>query len=109
MKMQELIGEFRDEMPKLAEAMDKSRAECKQMVALFNDFDKCESQEAKDALVGAVRSAMSGFADAYCCVDAGVERLKKLNAGYTRTLGPRKPKAEDPRQMKLEFADGGNN
>ena len=108
MKMQELIGEFRDEMPKLADAMNVSREMCRQAMSLFRDFDKCESQEAKTALIDATRSALAAFSRAYAYVDAGVERLVKLNAGYTRVLGPHKPKAEDPGQVKTEPEDDGN-
>lgn len=103
MKMQELIGEFRDEMPKLAVATDVSRKAAMRMKILFDDFDKCSSQEAKDALVEAVRTAMREFTAAFTDAEVGVERLAKLNAEYTRVLGPRPKKApkENPNQMKL--------
>lgn len=105
MKMQELIGEFRGEMPKLAEAMDRSREECRRAMALFCDFDQCGSQEAKAALIDAVRSALARFSHAFADVDAGVGALVRLNAGYTRVLGPRKRRQEDPRQMKMGFGE----
>lgn len=102
MKMQELIGEFRDEMPKLAVATDVARKAAMRMKILFDDFDKCSSQEAKDALVEAVRTAMREFSSAFTDAEVGVERLAKLNAEYTRVLGPRKKVTkEDPNQMKL--------
>lgn len=108
MKMQELIGEFRDETPKLAKAMEKSRDACRKMVTLFHDYNECVSQEAKDVLMGAVQAAMAEFSSAYCDVDSGVRRLTQLNDGYTRVLGPRKPKAEDPGQTKMDFGGTGN-
>lgn len=33
--------------------------------------------------------------------------MKMLNDGYTRVLGPRRPKAEDPRQMKMDLGGEG--
>lgn len=102
MKMQELIGEFRDEMPKLAAATDVARKAAMRMKILFGDFDKCSSQEAKDALVAAVRVAIREFSSAFTDAEVGVERLAKLNAEYTRVLGPRKKAVkENPNQMKL--------
>lgn len=102
MKMQELIGEFRDETPKLVAATDVARRSAMRMKALFDDFDRCSSQEAKDALVEAVRTAMREFSSAFTDAKVGVERLAKLNAEYTRVLGPRKKAAkENPNQMKL--------
>lgn len=97
-----MIGEFRNEMPKLAVATDVARRSAMRMKTLFDDFDKCSSQEAKDALVEAVREAMREFSSVFVATEASVERLARLNAEYTRVLGPRKkaPK-EDPNQMKL--------
>lgn len=102
MKMQELIGEFRDEMPKLAAATDVARKAAMRMKILFDDFEKCSSQEAKDALFEAICVAVHKFSSAFVDAEVGIERLAKLNAEYTRVLGPRKkaPK-EDPNQMKL--------
>lgn len=102
MKMQELIGEFRDEVPKLAKATDKSREACRKAMSLFRDYYTCESPEAKNTLAGMFREAMAEFSSAFRDVDAGVGRLAELNGGYTRVLGPRGPKTkDDPRQPDL--------
>lgn len=106
MKMQELIGEFRKEMPELAEAAEKSWVSLEAVKALVSDFAKCSSQVAKDQLAGSILCGLTALADAHGAVFSGVRRLAELNAGYTRVLGPRKPRAEGPCQMKLGFMEG---
>lgn len=104
MRMQELITEFRDEIPKLAKHhQDVSQLYLK-VGGLWDDLRRCESATAQGLLIDAACEAMNRFAQAYIDLSAEIEALERLNAGYTRKLGPRKaePK-EDPRQMKLDL------
>ena len=116
MRMQELITEFRDEIPKL----DKSHKEASELYrkvwGLWDDYSRCESQEGQRLLIDAAREAMNQFAVAFVDLSVSIETLRTLNTRYTQKLGPRKagPK-DDPRQMKRELepspaaqADGAN-
>lgn len=104
MRMQELITEFRDEIPKLAEHHQEVSQLYLKVGGLWDDLRRCESATAHGLLIDAACEAMNRFAQAYIDLSAEIEALERLNAGYTRKLGPRKtePK-EDPRQMKLEL------
>ena len=104
MKMQELITEFRDEIPKLAKHHKETGDLYRKVWGLWDDCARCESEEGRGLLIDAVREAMNRFATAFADMSVSVEALESLNAGYTRKLGPRNagPK-EDPRQMKLEL------
>lgn len=104
MKMQELITEFRDEIPKLSQHHQDTDRLYRKVWGLWDDYARCESVEGRRLLIDAARKAMDMFSTAFIGMSASVEALEQLNAGYTRKLGPRKagPK-EDPRQMELEF------
>lgn len=104
MKMQELITEFRDEVPKLAKHHQEVSQLYLKVGGLWDDLRRCESATAQGLLIDAACEAMNRFAQAYIDLSAEIEALERLNAGYTRKLGPRKaePK-EDPRQMKLDL------
>ena len=116
MKMQELITEFRGEVPKLAKHHEEAGGLYRKVWGLWDDYSRCESQEGQRLLIDAAREAMNRFSTAFTDMSVSVEALEALNAGYTQKLGPRKagPK-DDPRQMKLELeqspaaqADGAN-
>lgn len=104
MRMQELITEFRDEIPKLDKSHKEARDLYRKVWGLWDDCARCESEEGQRLLIDAAREAMNRFSAAFVGMSVSVEKLERLNAGYTRKLGPRKagPK-EDPRQMKLEL------
>jgi len=116
MRMQELITEFRDEIPKLAKSHQETDELYRKVWGLWDDYARCESEEGQKLLIDAAREAMNRFSTAFAGMSVSIEALERLNAGYTRKLGPRNagPK-EDPRQMKLELepspaarADGAN-
>lgn len=102
MKMQELITEFRDEIPKLAKHHKEADNLYRKVWGLWDDYSRCESVEGQRLLIDAARNAMNMFAVSFDCMSVSIKALERLNAGYTRKLGPRKaePK-EDPRQMTL--------
>lgn len=104
MRMQELITEFRDEIPKLAKHHQETDELYRKVWGLWDDYARCESEEGQRLLIDAAREAMNRFSTAFAGMSVSIEALERLNAGYTRKLGPRKaePK-EDPRQMKLEL------
>lgn len=104
MRMQELITEFRDEIPKLAKHHQEVSQLYLKVGGLWDDLRRCESATAQGLLIDAACEAMNRFAQAYIDLSAEIEALERLNVGYTRKLGPRNagPK-EDPRQMKLEL------
>ena len=116
MRMQELITEFRDEIPKLAKHHEEAGSLYRKVWGLWDDYSRCESQEGQRLLIDAAREAMNRFSTAFTDMSVSIEALRMLNTGYTQKLGPRKagPK-DDPRQMKLELepspaaqADGAN-
>lgn len=104
MRMQELITEFRDEIPKLTKHHKEAGDLYRKVWGLWDDYSRCESQEGQRLLIDAAREAMNRFSAAFVDMSASIEALGRLNTGYTRKLGPRNagPK-EDPRQMKLEL------
>jgi hypothetical protein len=116
MKMQELITEFRDEIPKLAKHHKEAGDLYRKVWGLWDDYMRCESEEGHRLLIDAAREAMNRFSARFVDMSASVEALERLNAGYTRKLGPRKTgQNENPRQMKLGLepslasqADGAN-
>lgn len=104
MKMQELITEFRDEIPKLAKHHQEVSRLYLKVGGLWDDFSRCESITAQGLLMDAAREAMDQFATAFIDMSVSIEKLEKLNAEYKEKLGPRNagPK-EDPRQMELNL------
>lgn len=104
MRMQELITEFRDKVPKLATHHKEADGLYRKVRGLWDDYSRCESEEGRRLLVDAVREAMNQFSAAFADMSMSIEALEWLNARYTRKLGPRKAKPkEDPRQMELGF------
>ena len=102
MKMQELIGEYRKEIPVLVKDAEQVAELYKRLNSLIRDFANCRSDVARAMILDGVKSDMDMFDRAFVDLMATVEKLEGLNSGYTRTLGPRAAKpAEDPRQMKL--------
>lgn len=100
MRMQELITEFRDEIPKLAKHHKEAGDLYRKVWGLWDDYSRCESEEGQRLLIDAAREAMNRFSAAFVGMSVSIEALEELNAGYTRKLGPRKAKPkEDPRQM----------
>lgn len=116
MRMQELITEFRDEIPKLTKCHEEAGRLYNKVWGLWDDYARCESEEGQRLLIDAAREAMNRFSAAFVGMSASINALDKLNAGYTQKLGPRKARPkEDPRQMQLELqpslatqADGAN-
>lgn len=102
MKMQELITEFRDEIPKLVKRRKETDALYRKVWGLWDDHARCESVDGQRLLIDAARNAMNMFAASFDSMSMSINALERLNAVYTRKLGPRKaePK-EDPRQMTL--------
>lgn len=102
MKMQELIGEYRKEIPVLVKDAEQVAELYKRLNSLIRDFANCQSDVARAMILDGVKSDMNMFDHAFVDMMATVEKLEGLNSGYTRTLGPRAAKpVEDPRQMKL--------
>ena len=104
MRMQDVITQLRDEVPKLAKHHQEVSRLYLKVGGLWDDFSRCESITAQGLLMDAAREAMDQFANAFIDMSVSIEKLEKLNGEYTRKLGPRKaePK-EDPRQMKLDL------
>ena len=104
MKMQELITEFRDEVPRLAKHHQEVSQLYLKVGGLWDDLRRCESATAQGLLMDAACEAMNRFAQAYVDLSASIEALERLNAEYKEKLGPRNagPK-EDPRQMELNL------
>lgn len=104
MKMQELITEFRDEIPKLAMYHQETDSLYRKVWGLWDDYERCESEEGQKLLIDAARGLMNRLATSFTNMSAVIKTLEGLNSGYTRKLGPRKavPK-ENPMQMRLEL------
>lgn len=104
MKMQELITEFRDEIPKLAKHHKEAGELYRKVWGLWDDYSRCESEEGQRLLIDAAREAMNRFSAAFVDMSVSIEALERLNAEYKEKLGPRNagPK-EDPRQMELNL------
>lgn len=104
MKMQELITEFRDEIPKLAKHHKEAGDLYRKVWGLWDDYSRCESAEGQRLLIDAAREAMNRFSAAFVDMSVSIEALERLNAEYKEKLGPRNagPK-EDPRQMELNL------
>lgn len=104
MKMQELITEFRDEIPKLAKHHKEAGDLYRKVWGLWDDYSRCESEEGQRLLIDAAREAMNRFSAAFVDMSVSIEALERLNAEYKEKLGPRNagPK-EDPRQMELNL------
>ena len=105
MKMQEVITALRKEVPALAKCKDEAGELQRRAWNLFDDLRRCESDEARTLLYDAFGETMNRFGQALVDLYASVERLQQLNAGYTRKLGAKPKKAEDPRQMQLNLGD----
>jgi hypothetical protein len=102
MKMQELITEFRDEIPKLSKYHQETDSLYRKVWGLWDDYERCESEEGQKLLIDAARGLMNRLAAAFTNMSAVIKTLEGLNSGYTRKLGPRKVvPQEDPMQMRL--------
>lgn len=100
MKMQDVITALREEAPKLAKFHEETAGLYKKVWDLWDDFSRCESEDGRRLLVDAAREAMNRFSAAFIDMSVSIERIGQLNDGYTRKLGPKKPK-DDPRQPDL--------
>lgn len=100
MKMQDVITALREEAPKLAKFHGEAAGLYKKVWDLWDDFSRCESEDGRRLLIDAAREAMNRFSAAFIDMSASIERIGQLNDGYTRKLGPKKPK-DDPRQQDL--------
>lgn len=105
MKMQEVITALRREVPALAKCKDEAGELQRKAWNLFDDLRRCESDEARALLYDAFGETMNRFGQALVDLYVHVESLQRLNAGYTRKLGAKPKKAEDPRQMQLNLGD----
>lgn len=105
MKMQEVITALRKEVPALAKCKDEAGELQRKAWSLFDDLRRCESDEARALLYDAFGETMNRFGQALVDLYVHVESLQRLNAGYTRKLGAKPKKAEDPRQMQLNLGD----
>lgn len=105
MKMQEVITALRKEVPALAKCKDEAGELQRKAWNIFDDLKRCESAEAQRLLYDAFGETMDRFGQSLVDLFASVERLQQLNAGYTRKLGAKPKKAEDPRQMQLNLGD----
>jgi len=104
MKMQELITELRDEVPKLAKYHQETERLYNKVWSLWDDYARCESLEGRRLLIDAAREAMNRFSAAFVGMGASIKTLEGLNAGYTRKFGPHKVVTKDnPMQMRLEL------
>jgi hypothetical protein len=102
MRMQDVITELRDEVPKLAKFHQDAGDWYRKVWRLWDDFSRCESEEGQKLLIDAARESMNRFSAAFTDMSVSIEKLERLNSEYTRKLGPRDPAPkEDPRQMKL--------
>lgn len=105
MKMQEVITALRKEVPALAKCKDEAGELQRKAWNLFDDLRRCESDEARRLLYDAFGETMNRFGQSLADLYVHVESLQRLNAGYTRKLGAKPKKAEDPRQMKLDLGE----
>lgn len=101
MKMQELITEYRKEIPVLVKDAEQVAELYRRLSSLVRDFTNCQSDVARAMILDGVKSDLNMFGRAFEDMMATIENLEGLNSGYTRTLGPRAVKPEDPRQMML--------
>lgn len=107
MRMQEFIGKMREIVPHAASAASTAKEQMDAAYFLFQDFSKCASSDARAALEKRLEELMDAAKVAVQRTFAHVSNLSDLNDGYTRKLGPKKPK-DDPRQPDLpglEVAD----
>ena len=64
MRMQDVITQLRDEVPKLAKHHKETSALYLKVGGLWDDFSRCESITAQGLLMDAAREAMNRFAQA---------------------------------------------
>lgn len=100
MRMQEVIGKMREIVPHAMSAASNAQEKLGAAFALFQDFTKCESSEARTLLAAKLTDMMDTAKFAVQRTFVHVSNLSDLNDGYTRKLGPKKPK-DDPRQPDL--------
>lgn len=100
MKMQEVIGKMREIVPHAMSAASNAQEKMGAAFELFQDFTKCESSEARTLLAAKLTDRLDAAKLAVQRTFAHVSNLSDLNDGYTRKLGPKKPK-DDPRQPDL--------
>lgn len=103
MKMQDVIGELREEAPFLDKCSKNVDEVFHKACGLFGDFRRAESEPGRILLADAVCAVLDDFAEAYRALRCSIERVCMVNAGYKAKLGPRakKPPRENPNQMKL--------
>ena len=101
MTMQEVITRMREDVPLLAKHRDEAAELYRTVRELFSDYAGAQSELGREVLAGRLRPEMDKLDDSLARLFALVERLQQLNDGYTRKLGPRVPKKDDPRQQDL--------
>lgn len=107
MTMQGVITRMREDVPLLAKHRDETAELYHTVRGLFADYVGMRSELGRETVLDRLRPELGRLDDSLAGLFASVERLQELNAGYTRKLGPRAPKEEDPRQMTLDLGEAG--
>lgn len=105
MTMQEVITRMREDVPLLVQHKEDAEAGYRVVRELFSDYAGAQSELGREVLAGRLRPEMDKLDDELTRLFTLVERLDCLNRGYTRRLGPRAPRKEDPRQMTLDLGE----
>jgi uncharacterized protein YoxC len=106
MRMQEMITEFRNIMPALAE----STKELTKLVCMIadtrEDLQLCNNPRSKEVLINDIFKTLDAFDTTVFNVIEYSKALQELNEKYQHKVGRRvaKPK-NDPRQMELAFGE----
>lgn len=107
MKMQEVICKMRGIVPHAMSAASNAQEQMGAVLALFQDFMKCESSEARTLLAAKLTDMVDTAKHAVQRTFVHVSDLSDLNDGYTRKLGPKEetPKLESGAPDGLCVAD----
>lgn len=105
MTMQGVITRMREDVPLLVQHKEDVEAGYRAVRELLADYVGMRSELGREAIVDRLRPELDKLDDGLTRLFTSVERLDCLNHGYTRRLGPRATRKEDPRQMTLDLGE----
>lgn len=101
MTMQGVITRMQEDVPLLVQRKEDVEAEYRAVRELLADYVGMRSELGREAIVDRLCPEMDKLDDGLTRLFTSVERMDCLNRGYTRKLGPRALKKDDPRQQDL--------
>lgn len=101
MTMQGVITRMREDVPLLVQRKESVEAGYRAVRELIADYVGMRSELGRETIADRLCPELGKLDDELARLFASVERLDCLNRGYTRKLGPRAQREDDPRQRDL--------